>query len=350
MGHLGRRFRLAHGVGEGRPEGGGVAHDGQLRRHEVLDGCARRTGDPVGERVVEHGVDRPVGQADEPIGRRVGHGGDCRSRVAVDVVEESGEVAHVQGIDAGGRGLEGYRPAVVDDRGARGAEPGAYDGVSLPPLMAVQETVLATDISLLEVVTVQGVIPCIRHGGLGDGEAALAVFVGGALGGLSGPAGGLYQRVAERTGGIRLHYRRPGDLDACVADVVLLADQLLRRGASAVVLVGHSFGGAVAVAAGVALGAHCAGVVTLATQAPGCERVDELTAPILCIHGEADAILPDLASRLVHDLAGGPKELLLLPDEGHLLSGAAALLDERVTAFVTAALGSAASAGADTDS
>lgn len=217
--------------------------------------------------------------------------------------------------------------------------PGAYEGVSLPSLLAVQETVLATDVSLLEVVTLLGVIPCVRHGGLGDGEVGAAIFVGGALGGLSGPAGGLYQRVAERTGGIRLHYRRPGDLDACVADVVLLADLLIQRGCARVVTVGHSFGGAVAVSAGVALGERCAGVVTLATQAPGCERVDELLAPILVVHGQDDTILPDLASRLVHGLAGGSKELLLLAGEGHLLSGAADLLDERVTAFVVAGLG-----------
>ena len=221
---------------------------------------------------------------------------------------------------------------------------GADGGVHLPQLLAVQETVLATDVSLLEVVTLSGVIPCIRHGGLGDGEVGAAILVGGALGGLSGPAAGLYQRVAERTGGIRLHYRRPGDLDACVADVVLLADLLLQRGCRKVVTVGHSFGGAVAVSAGLALGDRCAGVVTLATQAPGCERVDELVAPILVVHGEEDAILPDLASRLVHGLAGGPKELLLLAGEGHLLSGAADLLDERVGDFVLSVLGSAAGA------
>lgn len=235
---------------------------------------------------------------------------------------------------------------MVDGDGELG-QPGAgsYQGVTLPPLLAVQESVLAADVSLLEVVTLAGVIPCVRHGGVADGEAAAAIFVGGALGGLSGPAGGLYQRVAEQTGGIRLHYRRPGDLDACVADVVLLADLLIQRGCRHVLTVGHSFGGAVAVGAGVALAERCAGVVTLATQAPGCERVDELVAPILVVHGEDDAILPDLASRLVHDLAGGPKELLLLPGEGHLLSGAADLLGRRVAEFVLAALGPAADAG-----
>ena len=235
----------------------------------------------------------------------------------------------------------------MSDAGGPAAQggPWADAGYRLPSLLAVQETVLGTDVSLLEVVTMGGVIPCVRHGGLGDGEASAAVFLGGALGGLSGPAGGLYQRVAERTGGIRLHYRRPGDLDACVADVLLLADLLLARGAGGVALVGHSFGGAVAVAAGVALGPRCAGVVTLATQAPGCERVDELAAPILLFHGEDDAILDPLASTLVHGLAGGPKELVLLPGEGHLLSGAADLLDERVTAFTLGVLAQVAAGG-----
>jgi hypothetical protein len=231
---------------------------------------------------------------------------------------------------------------VGNDPSAGPGGPGGYAGYHLPPLLAVQESVLGTDVSLIEVFTVAGAIPCVRHGGLGDGEVAAAIFVGGALGGLSGPAGGLYQRVAERTGGIRLHYRQPGELEACVADVLLLADLLLQRGAGSVALVGHSFGGAVAVGAGVALGPRCAGVVTLATQAPGCERVDELLAPILLFHGQDDAILDDLASTLVHGLAGGPKELVLLPGEGHLLSGVADLLDERVTDFVLAVLSGAA--------
>lgn len=209
----------------------------------------------------------------------------------------------------------------------------------LPAVLAVQESALADELSLVEVFTAEGAIPCLRHGGPGDGEAGVALFVGGALGGLSGPAGGHYGRVAARTGGIRLHYRFPGELAACVADVVLLADLLVRRGADRVVLVGHSFGGAVAVGAGVALGDRCAGVVTLATQAPGCERVDELTAPLLLIHGDDDAILPWLSSQLVAGLAGGPTELVVLPGEDHLLSGAADLLDERVGAFVLTALG-----------
>ncbi len=38
--------------------------------------------------------------------------------------------------------------------------------------------------------------------------------------------------------------------------------------------VGHSFGGAVAIQAGIVLGAHCRGVVTLATQSAGCEHAD----------------------------------------------------------------------------
>jgi pimeloyl-ACP methyl ester carboxylesterase len=217
-------------------------------------------------------------------------------------------------------------------------QPGTGRGIDLPHVLAVQESDLADEVSLLEVFTVEGVIPCLRHSGPGDGAAGVALFVGGALGGLSGPAAGLYGRVAQRTGGIRLHYRHPGDLAACVADVVLVAELVMGRGAAGAVLVGHSFGGAVAVAAGVALGARCTGVVTLATQAPGCERVDELAAPILLVHGDEDEILPDLASRLVHGLAGGPSELVILPGEGHLLAGAANLLDERVGAFVLAAL------------
>ena len=94
--------------------------------------------------------------------------------------------------------------------------------------------------------------------------------------GLSGPAHGLYHTLARRLGGVRVHYRKPGRLEDCLFDVLLVHNLLTRRGVERVALVGHSFGGAVAVGAGVLLGSATAGVVALSTQVPGTEAVDRL--------------------------------------------------------------------------
>src|SRR5947207_2281585 len=124
--------------------------------------------------------------------------------------------------------------------------------------LALQESRVAADVAVLEVVTAGGIITCLRHGA----DASLTtLFVGGALGGLSGPAGGLYHRLASELGGVRIHYRHPGHMEDCLMDVLLVEHLLRRRGVEQVVLVGHSFGGAVAVGAGALLGTATAGVV-----------------------------------------------------------------------------------------
>jgi pimeloyl-ACP methyl ester carboxylesterase len=204
--------------------------------------------------------------------------------------------------------------------------------------MAVVESVLGPDVASVEVVTMSGIVVCLRHAGVGDGDEAAVLFCGGALGGLSGPMR-VFERVAQRTGGVRIHYRRPGEMDDCVLDVLLLAHLLERTGSQRFVLVGHSFGGAVAIAAGVALGATCAGVVTLASQVPGAEEVAKLAGvPLLLIHGDRDAILPDSSSRWLYEEAGEPKDLVIVPGEGHLFEGVGDALTERVAGFVHAAL------------
>ncbi|HSL60126.1 MAG TPA: hypothetical protein VK866_19925, partial [Acidimicrobiales bacterium] len=84
----------------------------------------------------------------------------------------------------------------------------------------------------------------------------------------------------------------------------------------------------------VALGERAAGVVTLATQAPGCERGDELRCPALHVHGDADTILPAMSSQMVQMLTDG--ELMILPGVGHLLDEAGAEVRDRLRAWVPA--------------
>lgn len=204
--------------------------------------------------------------------------------------------------------------------------------------MAVVESVLGPGVASVEVVTLAGIVVCLRHAGPGDGDEAAVLFCGGALGGLSGPMR-VFERTAQSTGGVRIHYRRPGELDDCVTDVLLLAHLLERTGAQRFVLVGHSFGGAVAIAAGIALGEACVGVATLASQVPGAEHVAELAGtPLLLIHGDRDAILSDMCSRWLYEEAGEPKDLVIVPGEGHLFEGMGDALTERLTGFVTTCL------------
>jgi pimeloyl-ACP methyl ester carboxylesterase len=208
--------------------------------------------------------------------------------------------------------------------------------VPLRPL-AVQESRLGPDAAVMEVITADGVIVCVCHG-LEDADEVTTMFLGGALGGLSGPAHGLYDRMAKEVGGIRLHYRKAGHIEDCLMDVLLVHHLLSRRGIQRLVLVGHSFGGAIAIGAGALLGPDTSGVVALSTQVPGTEHVDQLAAPLLLVHGESDGVLPDLCSRNVFQRAPEPKELVLLPGEGHLLDGNPDALATRVTEFIRKAI------------
>jgi pimeloyl-ACP methyl ester carboxylesterase len=103
-------------------------------------------------------------------------------------------------------------------------------------------------------------------------------------------------------------------------------------------VIGHSFGGAVAVNAGVALRRFTRGVVTLSTQSAGCEDAAALgDVPLLLIHGDRDELLPVAASEAVRMLAGHG-ELVVLPGAGHLLLGAEEELRRRLLDWVLARL------------
>ena len=203
--------------------------------------------------------------------------------------------------------------------------------------LAVQEVDLAPGVRHLEVFTMRGLVTLLWHGP--RDAAHVVVAGGGAMGGLLGPAGGLYQRLGEALaergiGTVRLSYRQPNDLDLCTIDMCAVVDLAARNGAFDAVTMGHSFGGAIAVRTACALGDVVKGVVTFATQSAGCEQAEEMNGrPFLLFHGERDELLPPQASEMVRFIAGSG-ELVLLPGEGHLLSGASDLMLERTLAFV----------------
>jgi dienelactone hydrolase len=201
--------------------------------------------------------------------------------------------------------------------------------VNIGPLrvLAVQDVAVTDALRHVEIYTSSGLVTLLWHG---PRDAARAVVCGGgAMGGLLGPANGFYQYLGDTLGAqgigvVRVGYRRPNDLGACIGDLAAAAMLAEREGAERFVSVGHSFGGAVAL--GLALepspvAESVAGVVTLATQSAGCEGAAGLRGrPLLLVHGTHDEILPVFASEAVHQLAGGHGTLEIRPGAGHLLA------------------------------
>jgi acetyl esterase/lipase len=207
--------------------------------------------------------------------------------------------------------------------------------------LAIQEVTIAEGLRHVEVYTVDGLLTLLWHGA--DSATGVVLMCGGAMGGLLGPARGLYHDLgtslaAKGVGAVRVGYRRPNDLQTCTLDVGAAADVAKRRGAERFVVIGHSFGGAVAVNAGVELRRFARGVVTLSTQSAGCETAAALDdVPLLLIHGDRDELLPVAASEAVRMLAGHG-ELVVLPGAGHLLLGAEEELRRRLLEWVSARL------------
>ena len=175
--------------------------------------------------------------------------------------------------------------------------------------------------------TNRGEIPAIIHrtpspaapsGGLA------VIWVCGARGGFGGPASGMYARLAERflnkgITSLRLNYRQPNVLPECVLDLLAGIAMLKGTGHQPVVLVGHSFGGAVVIAAGVA-SSHVQGVVSLSPQTHGAGMAGKLSPkPLLVVHGKSDSRLPYSCAVEIHDWAQEPKQLVLYEGAEHRL-------------------------------
>jgi pimeloyl-ACP methyl ester carboxylesterase len=211
-------------------------------------------------------------------------------------------------------------------------------------VIGTQEADLAPGLRHLEIYTTSGLITVLWHG---DPDLpGVVVACGGAMGGLLGPASGLYQRLGEQLpamgiGVLRLSYRKPNDIDKCTLDLAAGVQIAVGHGATKVVTMGHSFGGAIAVRVGVGLPDLVAGVVTFATQSAGCEIAGGLKPrPFLLFHGERDEILPVEASAVVREIADWG-ELVVLPNDGHALAKSGPILEERLLEWLPAVFGSA---------
>lgn len=179
---------------------------------------------------------------------------------------------------------------------------------------------------LVEIYTMEGLLQIMWHGAPGATDVAL--MCGGAMGGMLGPGRSLYlelglELAAEGRAAMAVGYRKPGDLPRCLLDTCAAADLALRNGAERFAILGHSFGGAVAIQAASTFTAHTAGVITYATQSAGCEEASRLgDTPLLLLHGERDSILGPENSMMVQTLAG-TGEVRTFPGTDHLMAEAA---------------------------
>lgn len=200
-----------------------------------------------------------------------------------------------------------------------------------PPLHALgviasQSVMVTSTLRHVELFTMRGLVTIMWHQVPAGREVENAAIVacGGAMGGLLGPAEGLYQGIGDAWSErgvpvLRVSYRRPNDMDACCLDVAAAVQLAADAGAQRVVVMGHSFGGAVAIRVAVAMD-EVAGVVTYATQSAGCEIAPGLRGrPFLLFHGDCDEILSLDASRLVAAMAGSG-EVVVCEGDGHLLA------------------------------
>ena len=231
---------------------------------------------------------------------------------------------------------------------AASIENGIYARPMPPPdafgtlsIIGRQQATITPTLRQIELYTWEGLLSLHWHGS--PTARNVVVACGGAIGGTLGPGTALYHQLGAHFGAdvdqdigvIRVGYRRPNDLDACTLDVLAAASLASRTGAERFVVLGHSFGGAVAIQAGTLLGEYTAGVVTLATQSAGCEVGEKLAAdgvPVLLLHGDNDDVLPFFASQLVQMLTGG--ELVILPGASHGLSEVSEELRDRLLAWI----------------
>ncbi len=169
--------------------------------------------------------------------------------------------------------------------------------------------------------TTRGAIRAILHEP--DRPAGGAVlWVCGARGGYAGPAEGIYETLSEELTALgltslRLDYRHPADLDESVWDALIGVEALRSRRCPRVALVGHSFGGAVVIAAA-AFSPDVSAVVALSSQTHGAQGAPRVSPrPLLVVHGTADTRLPAWCAQRIYGWAREPKELVLYEGAEH---------------------------------
>ena len=170
--------------------------------------------------------------------------------------------------------------------------------------------------------TNMGDINAILHHGNACSANTAVLWASGARGGYSGPAGGIFAHLAEefvpcRVTSLRLNYRDPGEFTQSVLDVRCGIEYLASQGCSKVVLVGHSFGGAVVIFAAID-NPKVSAVVSLSPQTYGAQGAPAVSPrPLLLVHGMEDTRRSSSCAKQIYQWANEPKELVLYPGAEH---------------------------------
>jgi len=174
----------------------------------------------------------------------------------------------------------------------------------------------------LLVATTRGTIRMVMHQVEKAQRAVLCL--GGAGGGMDGPAM-LYARLGLEAGArgltvLRVRYRMPNEMVECVLDAMAGLSLLKGIGHQRAALIGHSFGGGVAIATAT-LNPMAVAVAAISSQLGGAQNVAQLAPrPLLLIHGTADTVLREESSRLIFARAKEPKTLKLFAGADHGLT------------------------------
>lgn len=225
--------------------------------------------------------------------------------------------------------------SVTDDEAE--SSPSARSPLELLGALAKADGEISDTSRIVEIYTMEGLLQIWWHGAADATDVAL--MCGGAMGGMLGPGRSLYldlglELAAQGRAAMAVGYRKPGDLTKCLLDTCATADLALRNGAERFVIMGHSFGGAVAIQAACTFPEQTAGVVTFATQSAGCEEAARMgDVPLLLLHGEHDSILAPENSMMVRSLAGHG-EVRMFPETDHLMAEAADDLAEVTRTWV----------------
>ena len=275
-----------------------------------------------------------------PEGEGIGHGVRLDSRLRGNDGEKGLDAEKAPGAGMSGAGMSGAGApgAGMSGAGAPGARtPGAgAPGASTPGAGAPgastpgarREGGGGVGVTLH---TTRGDVGCVFHRPAEERGVGV-VWAAGARGGFDGPAGGMYGRLAERlaergAASLRVGYRHPGNLDESTLDLLVGAWRMANEGYPRVALVGHSFGGGVALSAS-RYTSHARGVAVLASQTAGAEEAALLGGrPLLVVHGEADAVLPASNAEAIYGWAPEPKRLVTYPGAGHGLRECTAELE-----------------------
>ena len=109
------------------------------------------------------------------------------------------------------------------------------------------------------------------------------------------------------------------DLSRCIQDTKYCIEFLVQMGYEKIIMVGHSFSGAVAISAAQS-SERVIGVITLASQTLGAQTVSHVSPrPLLIIHGLADQTLGPHCGEQIYSWASQPKELVLIEGATHRL-------------------------------